>query len=95
MSPILSNYPPGVTGNEWQITGYHAPDLCGAPVRGMKDTCSLEFGHKGYHSCVTYTCETCGKIRRGQPAATQLDGPSWDEGTCVMKFCFLCVRGKT
>ena len=65
---------------------------CGAPVRGFpNEKCSLPADHKGTHSCVTFSCDGCGKTRRGQPWATAHDG----EYLHGLKFCFLCVRGKT
>lgn len=69
---------------------------CGAPVRGCgPETCKLEAGHKGYHSCVVYACDGCGKLRRGVPAEYAADGPEWDELAGTLRFCFLCARGKT
>lgn len=62
---------------------------CGAPIRGFPgETCKLEVGHRRYHSFVVYTCEACGKVRRGQPHVVAADEPG---GVPNMPFCFLCA----
>ena len=48
--------------------------------------CEMREGHRGRHSTVAFTCEACGKTRRGQPHATQNAG--CDE---VFFFCFMCA----
>lgn len=63
-------------------------ETCNAPVRGG-GVCKLDPGHKGYHSTSVFTCEGCGKKRRGAPAAYTDDG----EIRHGLAFCFMCVRG--
>ncbi len=59
---------------------------CDAPVRGG-GTCQLAAGHRGYHSTVTFTCDACGEVRRGQPHQWGRDG-EYEHG---LAYCFLCV----
>ena len=59
---------------------------CGQPVRGG-GICLLSPGHRGYHSTVVYTCDACGKRRRGQPHQHGRDG-EYQDG---LAFCFMCV----
>jgi len=63
-----------------------ATALCQSPVRGG-GVCTLAQGHRGYHSTVTYTCDGCGAIRRGQPHALAPDDAT---GETFMGFCFMC-----
>jgi hypothetical protein len=62
-------------------------EFCAAGVRGG-GACSLDPEHKGYHSTVTYSCDGCGKRRRGYPHATAPDGAWWEDSR--LQFCFLC-----
>jgi hypothetical protein len=66
-------------------------DQCQSLVRGWNEQCQLEAGHTGYHSCATYTCENCGKVRRDPPYMTAPDAP--DSPSDAMKFCFICGGG--
>lgn len=61
--------------------------ICGHSVRGGGE-CKLDPGHRGYHSYAAYTCEGCGKRRRGMPHEIQPDGAPWENS--FMRFCFLC-----
>ena len=65
-------------------------DTCGADVRGG-GSCALAPDHKRSHSTIAFTCDGCGKIRRGQATATEnvWVGKELDD---VFRFCFLCVR---
>jgi hypothetical protein len=58
---------------------------CALPVRGGGE-CKLDAGHKGHHSTVVFTCDSCDKTRRGQPHASGPDG-EYENG---LHFCFLC-----
>lgn len=60
-------------------------NLCSEPVRGGGD-CTLDHGHGGHHSTVTYACDGCDKRRRGYPY--QCD-TYYDD---TLRFCFLCVK---
>lgn len=66
------------------------PKLCERKLRGG-DLCHMDKGHRGRCSSVTFECETCGKIRRGRPHATEVvrlgDGTVDD----VFEFCFMCA----
>jgi hypothetical protein len=69
-----------------------ARKVCGHPVRGMPGyMCLLDPGHNLGHSAVVFTCDGCGKTRRGQPHAWARDG-EYEHG---MAFCFLCAKGIT
>jgi hypothetical protein len=57
-----------------------APELCARPMRG--GTCNLEAGHRGRHTTVAWSCDGCGKLRRGSPTVRDPEG-GW--------FCFLCA----
>ena len=63
-------------------------EMCNAPVRGG-GTCTLDPEHKGHHSTVSFTCDACGKTRRGTPHVYGRDG-EYPQG---LQFCFMCARG--
>lgn len=64
---------------------------CGEPVRGYPgETCKLDAGHRGYHSCVVFTCDTCGRTLRGSPYV-QEDVYAYGERDDTFAFCFLCA----
>lgn len=66
-------------------------EICGHPVRGVPGTvCLLKPGHKGYHSCVVFTCDGCGRRLRGQPTA-KVPETGWDDDGWLA-FCFLCIN---
>jgi hypothetical protein len=57
-------------------------DLCEAPMP-RSGPCQMEAGHKGRHAHhEVFTCDGCGKTRRGRPTASHPDAGS---------FCFLCA----
>ena len=60
--------------------------LCDHPLR-YGGTCTLDKDHRGHHSGVTYQCDGCGKVRRGQPYAWARDG-EYEHG---LAFCFMCA----
>jgi hypothetical protein len=78
---------------------------CGAPIRGIPGaTCKLPKGHPGRradssrgarpgHSCVVFTCDSCGRTLRGTPHDVLPDGgpPWWDDPVGTLNFCFLCI----
>lgn len=64
------------------------PILCNATMPGG-GSCSMEEGHKGYHAHCAYSCDGCGKIRRGQPHKTYQQ-MVWGELEDALQFCFLC-----
>lgn len=49
--------------------------------------CTLDAGHKGRHSSVTWICDACGKKRRGSVYAYSRDG-EYENG---LAFCFMCA----
>jgi hypothetical protein len=51
--------------------------------------CEMREGHRGRHSTVAFTCEACGKTRRGTPHGTQV-AMAWGEVDDVFFFCFMC-----
>ncbi len=64
---------------------------CDRPVRGgvpPYDRCGLDDGHRGYHAGLTFTCDSCGKVKRGQPYRSMTDPVSDDQ----FGFCFTCVK---
>jgi hypothetical protein len=64
---------------------------CEKPVRGFPgEKCQLDYGHGGYHSCVTFVCEDCGRVCRGTPHRTSyvtLGDGSIDD---VFQYCWIC-----
>lgn len=62
---------------------------CGALVRGG-GTCKLKVGHRGCHSSVVFTCDTCGRTLRGSPYV-QEDVYAYGERDDTFAFCFLCA----
>lgn len=60
---------------------------CDAPVRGGGN-CTLDSGHRGYHSTVTFGCDGCDGTFRGQPHRRAPDGAPWENS--FLNFCFLC-----
>lgn len=63
--------------------------LCDTPLR--TGPCQMDAGHKGRHSTAVFTCDACGKRRRGQPFRyneVRLGDGSVDD---VFGFCFMCV----
>lgn len=63
-------------------------ETCNHPVRGGGE-CKLDPDHKGHHSTVVFTCDSCEKTYRGRPHAYGRDG-EYPQG---LLFCFMCVRG--
>lgn len=60
-------------------------ETCGLPTRqwgGSKAPCLLSPNHRGDHSIIVFTCDGCGKVRRGRPHYS-------DENVGL---CFLCTR---
>jgi hypothetical protein len=52
--------------------------------------CQMREGHRGRHSTVAFTCEACGKTRRGQPHAVQNVRGSAGDIDDSFTFCFMC-----
>lgn len=46
--------------------------------------CTLDYGHRGRHTTVSFYCDGCHKTRRGQPAQRHEDAV----------FCWMCVNRK-
>ena len=51
--------------------------------------CSMDSGHRGRCSTVTFHCDGCGSTRRGRPVVEGYN--RWD-GLPEVAFCFMCVR---
>jgi hypothetical protein len=64
-------------------------ELCNEPVRGFPgELCQLDKGHRGYHSCVTFSCDgPCGQQHRGTPYRSAYDSDS----VPLASFCFICT----
>jgi hypothetical protein len=44
--------------------------------------CNMEAGHRGRHTTQAWTCNGCGKRRRGRPTAFDPEGDA---------YCFMCA----
>jgi len=62
---------------------------CDAEMRHGR--CRLDPGHTGAHSTVAFSCDGCGKRRRGRPTFVGRDG-EYERG---IQLCYLCANGKT
>jgi hypothetical protein len=71
---------------------------CLHTVKGWKEGahhhlgfCLLDKEHHGRHSTVAFSCDCCGKTRRGRPQAVQYDV----NGDVAVVACFMCSIGET
>lgn len=93
--PADYDYPDGSTVPVYQCVGcgdlFDTPGAtCAHPMRDGR--CTMDPGHRGRHTTVSFVCDGCDKARRGQPAAYALN--QWD-GVAEASFCFMCVRRLT
>lgn len=68
---MASNYPPGVTGNEFEIAG---PDFEGDTPRPCPE-CGGEMYEIGFQGARWWTCEGCG--HEAESPATHDPGDPW------------------
>lgn len=59
---------------------------CGREMRDDTE-CSMDEGHRGRCSSVTFVCDACGKARRGQPDVVATN--PWDD-VVEAQFCWFC-----
>jgi hypothetical protein len=59
---------------------------CGSQMRD--GPCLLDSDHRGRHTTVGFYCDSCGKMRRGQPAGQQTD----TDGVVDVVFCWFCLN---
>lgn len=80
-----------ITGNwgEDQFSGIE--EKCGEPLRD--GPCTLDPGHRGRHTTVSFFCDLCGKRRRGSApytVITQLMSDGYREP--MADVCFMCAE---
>lgn len=51
--------------------------------------CTMDEGHRGRHTTVSFYCDSCGQTRRGRPVG-QARNP-WDD-VVEAEFCFMCME---
>lgn len=68
----------------------HPDRTCLHPMRGWNADhrkqmgfCTMDAGHRGRHSTVTFFCDGCGLTRRGQPYRT--------DNEAGVQFCWMCT----
>ncbi len=65
------------------------PDsTCLKPLERSQIPCTMDAGHRGKCSSITFYCEICGKRRRSQPYRTAYD----PDGVPDAHFCYMCVE---
>ena len=48
--------------------------------------CTMDKGHNGRHTTVSFWCDVCGKMRRGSPAYVDVDADEYGKAQA----CWMC-----
>ena len=80
-----------ITGNYGDDQFKNLHDQCRIEMRD--GTCTMDPGHRGRHTTVSFYCDLCGKQRRGQPhhVITEMMSDGYREPQA--QACFMCMRG--